>query len=119
MDELLQYGTPGVIAYGLYLFGRLIAPALRQYLPAWTSARNQREDLLMEALRSATAVMTETVSVLQSLRREVVMVRTDQTELRSDVEHIATQLDLPRPRRRRAARAPREQLPTEDQHERT
>jgi hypothetical protein len=32
------------------------------------------------------------------LRAEVANVRRDQAELRSDVEHIAEQLDLPRPR---------------------
>ena len=113
MDELLKYGTPGVIAYGLYLFGRMVAPVLRHYLPAWVSAQNQREDLLMDALRAATTVMTEMVSVLQSLRREVVMVRADQAELRSDVEHIAEQLELPRPRRKRATKPARKQAPME------
>ena len=64
------------------------------------------EELLMGALTQATRVMTETVSVLQSLRGEVSAVRKDQAELRSDVEHIAEQLDLPRPRVRKAKWAP-------------
>jgi hypothetical protein len=87
-----------VVIAAVFLLGRALGPSLSAVLPAWASSRQKREDLLMEALQGATRVMAETVSVLQSLRAEVAMVHRDQAELRSDVEHIAEQLDLPRPR---------------------
>lgn len=109
--ELLKYGSTGAVIAVVLLLGRALGPPLAQVLPAWASTRARREDLLMDALQGATRVMSETVSVLQSLRAEVATVRRDQAELRSDVEHIAEQLDLPRPRstssrtRSRASRA--------------
>jgi hypothetical protein len=98
VTELLKYGSTGAVIAVVLLLGRALGPALATVLPAWASTRARREDLLMEALQGATRVMAETVSVLQSLRAEVATVRRDQAELRSDVEHIAEQLDLPRPR---------------------
>lgn len=98
VTELLKYGSTGAVIAVVFLLGRELGPALAAVLPAWASTRARREDLLMEALQGATRVMAETVSVLQSLRAEVATVRRDQAELRSDVEHIAEQLDLPRPR---------------------
>ncbi len=97
--ELLRYGWQGVVIAVVLLLARLLGPILATMLPAWTTARSKREDQLMDALRTGTAVMTEMVSVLQSLRSEISTVRVDQIELRSDVEHIAEQLALPRPRR--------------------
>ena len=85
----------------MVLLARAAAPSVSSLLPAWLRTRQKREDLLMEALMQATKVMTETVSVLQSLRGEVAAVRKDQAELRSDMEHIAEQLDLPRLRTRK------------------
>lgn len=98
VNELLKYGSTGAVIAVVFLLGRALGPALTAVLPAWASTRSRREDLLMEALQGATRVMSETVTVLQSLRAEVATVRRDQAELRSDVEHIAEQLDLPRPR---------------------
>lgn len=98
VNELLKYGSTGAVIAVVFLLGRALGPALTAVLPAWASARARREDLLMEALQAATKVMSETVTVLQSLRAEVATVRRDQAELRSDVEHIAEQLELPRPR---------------------
>ena len=97
--ELLRYGWQGVVIAVVLLLARLLGPSLVTMLPAWTTARSKREDQLMDALRAGTTVMTEMVSVLQSLRSEIGTVRVDQIELRSDVEHIAEQLALPRPRR--------------------
>jgi hypothetical protein len=96
--ELLRYGWQGVVIAVVLLLVRMAGPALATVLPAWTTARSKREDQLMSALHTATAVMTEMVSVLQSLRAEIGAVRMDQVELRSDVEHIAEQLAMPRPR---------------------
>lgn len=98
VEELLKYGSTGAMIAVVFLLARALAPALATVVPAWASVRTKREDLLMEALQGATKVMSETVSVLQTLRAEVATVRRDQAELRSDVEHIAEQLDLPRPR---------------------
>ena len=106
VDELVRYGWQGVVVATVVLLTKALGPPVASLVPAWTSARAQREELLMEALTQATKVMTETVSVLQSLRGEVSAVRKDQAELRSDVEHIAEQLDLPRPRVRKAKRGP-------------
>lgn len=97
--ELVRYGWQGVVIAVVLLLARMVGPSLATVLPAWTTARSKREDQLMNALHTATAVMTEMVSVLQSLRAEIGTVRSDQVELRSDVEHIADQLALPRPRR--------------------
>ncbi len=97
--ELLRYGWQGVVIAVVLLVARMVGPSLATMLPAWTTARAKREDQLLSALHTATAVMTETVSVLQSLRAEIGAVRADQVELRSDIEHIAEQLALPRPRR--------------------
>ncbi len=106
VEELARYGWQGVVVAVVVLLAKAVGPLMASLVPAWTSARAQREELLLEALSQATRVMTETVSVLQSLRGEVSAVRKDQAELRSDVEHIAEQLDLPRPRVRKAKWAP-------------
>ncbi len=103
VEELVRYGWQGVVIAIVLLLARAVAPSVSALLPAWLRTRQKREDLLMEALTQATKVMTETVSVLQTLRGEVAAVRKDQAELRSDVEHIAEQLDLPRPRTRKQA----------------
>ncbi len=103
VETLLGYGWGGVVVAVVLLLARVLGPSLSALLPGWLSTRAKREDLLMKALTQATRVMTETVSVLQSLRGEVAAVRQDQAELRSDVEHIAEQLDLPRPRGRKPA----------------
>ena len=101
MGELLKWGWQGVVVAVVVLVVKAFGPPVAALLPAWASAHRRREDQLMEALRAATAVMTEIVSVLQSLRAEVREVREDQAELRIDVEHIAQKLDMPRPRTRR------------------
>ncbi len=99
--ELLKLGWQGAVVALVLLIGRAAAPALASVLPAWVGARGKREDRLMEALEAATRVMAETVAALQCLRGEVVEIRRDQGDLRADVAHIAHELDLPRPRRRR------------------
>ena len=101
VEGLFRYGWQGVVVAAVVLLAKAVGPPVASLLPAWASARTKREALLMEALTEATKVMTETVGVLQSLRGEVSAVRKDQAELRSDVEHIAEQLDLPRPRTRK------------------
>ena len=102
VDELLKYGTPGVVAYCLFLVGRGLAPAVQAYLPTWVSARQKREDRLVLALEASTRAMVEVVATLQGLRAEIEHVRAEAGELRIDVAYIAQELDLPRRRREKA-----------------
>lgn len=100
MEILLEYGTPGVVAYILFLFGRLAAPVVQSYLPGLVASRDKREDRIIAALENNTKVMAETVSTLQSMRGEMDQVRAESSELRLDVQFIAQHLEIPRARRR-------------------
>ena len=102
MDELLKYGTPGVVAYCLFLAGRGVAPLVQAYLPAWASARDKREDRIVAALENAAKYMAESVATLQGLRAEIAHVRDETAELRLDVAYVAQALELPRPRHGRS-----------------
>ncbi len=108
---LLRYGWQGVVIAVVMILARVVGPELSKLLPAWMSASAKREDQLLEALRAATGVMVEIVSELRSLRVEVGAVRSDQYELRSDVEYIADQLKLPRPRDVRQRKKPEKSEP--------
>ncbi len=99
--ELLRYGWSGVVIVVVMLGLNAIGPILARAAPAWASSHRRREDQLLEALRAATACMTEIAIELRSVRGDVAAVRRDQVELRSDMEHIAERLQLPRPRQRK------------------
>ena len=99
MDELLQYGVPGLVAYCLLLGGKAVSPVVSAYLPGWVSAREKREDRLVLALEASTRAMVEVAATLYGLRAELAEVRQESGELRIDVAYIAQELDLPRRRR--------------------
>jgi hypothetical protein len=101
VSELLKMGGAGVIAAVLLLVGRAVAPSIAGLLPAFVSARAQREERLIAALEASTKVMAETVTTLQSLRSEVGDIRDAYGDLRVDVGLIAERLDMPRRGRER------------------
>ena len=101
VGELLRYGWLGVVVAAVLTGLKAVGPSLVRLAPAWSVARRRREDQLLEALRAATACMTEVALELRGVRGDVSAVRRDQVELRSDVEHIAERLQLPRPRARK------------------
>ena len=103
MDVLLEYGTPGLVAYCLFLLGRAVAPLAGAYLPHWVSARDRREDRVLVALENCTRVMAESVATLQSFRVDLDHVRSEASELRLDVQFIAQQIEPAGSRRRRAS----------------
>ena len=96
VSELLKMGGAGLVAAVLLLAGRAVAPSIAGLLPAFVSARVQREERLIAALEASTKVMAETVATLQSLRSEVGDIRDAYGDLRVDVGLIAERLDMPR-----------------------
>ncbi len=96
VSDLLKMGGAGLVAAVLLLVGRALAPSIAGLLPAFVSARAQREERLIAALEASTKVMAETVATLQSLRSEVGDIRDAYGDLRVDVGLIAERLDMPR-----------------------